>query len=277
MPEGPESYIMSLKLKERLVGKSILGYSHNLKFKAKGVENFKFPTVILDVYSHGKRPIFKTTSGWIVTFLGLTARYLYEKNQHTVLTFEIGTFEELDEMTLEYHEFNIYLDDKRPFAFLNFLTTQTEHDLFFNKFGYDLNQYEPSSQEWLNLIRNKASKNMKVEDFLIEPKYICSHGNYARAETLYYAKIKPGRKLCELTDIEIETLRLTAVGLIRYVTEMGGCTLEDYLTPDGTMGRYKPVCYSHRFQLKTDLYGNPIEKIKGPNGRSMYWVPNVQK
>lgn len=277
MPEGPEAWNIAKQLKPKLVGQSIIDFEHhgdgNQK-KLHGFNKITFPIKIIDVYSVGKRPVIKTDKGWIVSFLGMTGRWLVEIKAHTRLTLVLGSISkesQTGQPILEV-DFELYFDDSRCFGFHDFIPDQVSYDSFFSGFGYDLLTYEPNPKEWLNIFRSEKKQTMEVCAFLLMPKYNCTIGNYLCSEILYYAKIRPGRQISSLTNEEIEKLRRVSVDLCRHSAQMGGLTINDYLTPDGKKGGYQNVCY----KCQTDPLGYQVVKNKYSDGRTKFWVPEIQ-
>jgi formamidopyrimidine-DNA glycosylase len=275
MPEGPEAWVSAQILRSRLVGKSILGWHQVVDYRLNNFHKLQCPSIIQHVYSRGKRPVFQLDKGWLVTFLGMTGKWLFEPGKHTKIVLTIGTHEIYDDMIVENPEFYLYFNDQRPFGFIDYLETQMDYDIFFSRMGLDFMNQDVTFEQFRACIRS-APPNMEICKFLLESKYISSIGNYLRAEGLWYSRIRPNRPLQSISDIEIETMLQVFLWLHRYSASMGGYTIEDFLSPDGTRGSYEAVCYSKGHSRKFDPYGNPIEKSVFSDKRSIYWAPNIQ-
>jgi len=273
MPEGPEVSNICKQLQAKIAGKTLIRIQFGPHARHTGLDIIPLPLEIMSVSSRGKRIVFETSAGWIVTFLAMTGRYLFQPLKHSHLEFVFGQMEALGDFNLEMPEFSIFYDDSRRFGKVEYLPDQASFDNYFSKFGWDLLKYEPTTEEFLHLVRDRARPMTEVSTFLLKPEYNSSIGNYLCSEILYYARIHPARRLGTLSEVEIERLRICCVKVTRYSDRKGGLTIEDYLTPDGQRGGYPNVCYGR----SQDPQGRQIVTAKFANGRTSYWVPELQR
>ena len=106
-------------------------------------------------------------------------------------------------------------------------------------------------------------------------KTVAGVGNYIKAEVLWLSKVSPLRRVADLKEAEIVSLRDNIQKVIRTSYQNGGATIKSFYGADGSVGTY-----SSRFLVynqKTDPYDNPVTKTKTPDGRTTHWVPEVQK
>ncbi len=298
MPEGPEVYCATAQLKATLEGKIITRLKWSTdpgKIPEAVGKGLKLPVQVTKVYPRGKRIIFQLgevnsaagpkgrrdgserregeKEGYLVTFLGMTGRWLHRKP----ISKKDGLVGGHVHCTLYYKrlskrkERKLYYDDARKIGRLFYFPSQKQLDTYLGRFGVDLLSDIPSRQEWRQLCaRPKATTT--VYSFLLNPHYNSTVGNYLASEILYFACLHPLRPMGDLTRSEIDHLRKCAIQTCRYAHSQGGLTISDYLTPDGKKGGYKRSCYGR--EKKGDPEGRPVKRgVLG--GRSYFYVPEL--
>jgi len=139
----------------------------------------------------------------------------------------------------------------------------------------------------LRLIRKYKKPVMEI---LTDQKKVGSGiGNYLIAEILYHAKISPHRKCNTLTDDEIKELTYYIKFMIKLCYLNGGSEYMGHLEKE--TAKTPRVNYHPDIQVKNDTdefllsvyrqkkdpLGNKVKAEKGGKGRTIYWVPAVQK
>lgn len=303
MPELPEVMRSSEELNQTLSGMYIL--ETHVGKNAKGARLDKIPskTLILGVDNYAKRIIFKLHHPemgefHMVSFLGMEGHWGYNPHvPHCHLQFSLGKIsspprrtrsssasqsERRERSVITISSLILCFADSRRFGQNVVCFDQEQYDKMFKSIGLDLikDQAKVTSEWWKEQFRNKRRQNRKVAPFLLEQKYFAGIGNYLKSEILYRARIWPGRLLKDLTDDEIERLRVCTFDLIRESYESGGLTISSFQTPNGHSGKFKKVVYKQSH----DPHGNPVIaeafNISSPTAKTLprytYWVREVQ-
>jgi len=175
-----------------------------------------------------------------------------------------------------------YFSEPRPFGRTRALFTSEQKDKYLSRVGPDLLKNVIPKEEWAERYRAMTKRKRKnarpvlICDALLEQPIFSGIGNYLRADIMYAAKIRPDKPVQDMTDEELEILRVAAHMLIRKSYQSKGLTVRDYHDIDGSSGKYVTLVYNR----KTDALGNPVvkSKFKGKNPtRNVHWVPAVQK
>jgi DNA-formamidopyrimidine glycosylase len=269
MPEGPEVRIIADCLEKVLVGKTLLNIcfderSRYARHPLPNLDELTFPYKFSRVFTKGKKIIMMLSKDiYLISSLGMEGKWTFEKGTHSNLWFELSDDEENN---------ILYFNDSRHFGILEILTSENQLKERLSKIGPDLLNEEVSEDLWKKISRGKRIQKMQICKFLMEQKYFSGIGNYLRAEILYQAKIRPDRSLGELSDEELETIRVAALQLIRSSYESKGCTLHSYWDVYGNTGDFKVIVY----EKSTDPFGNTVQRDTFSDGRTMHWVPAVQ-
>jgi len=292
MPEGPEVKRTSELLNQLYAGKTIVDINFDTKSRyyisderranpslvnkaqwtilQKFTQGFgafksKLPLKILRIYARGKKIFFELQHEvTLVSFFGMEGRWeprLPEgprKHSNLWLTLSDGT----------YLDFN----DSRHMGSIEFIFNEVDLKRKLEEFGPDILQDEITPEIWTRIIRNNRIRNKPLCEFLLEQERISGIGNYLRAEIMYRAQVRPDRPIGELTDEEIERVRIHSIGTSRESYENSGCSIYTYKDPLGKDGHFKCQVYGQT----VDPYGNEVLTFKDKDNRMVHWVPAVQ-
>lgn len=274
MPEGPEAKTISDSLRPHLEGFHILGVHLTETAKQEGLEKIVLPAKIVSVYSYGKKVCFELESKQtIVTSLGMSGRYMWKDGDHTRVYFSIGKVLRAKSPFIKVETRKLYFNCIRRFGGIELLdpgVTVAEH----YGLGPDMLRETIDTARWLSLFRNPKIQNWQICKVLLDTKYntVSSIGNYLKSEILYRAQIRPDRMLKDMSDHDLEVLRVHSHNTIRESYSAGGLTINDYWDPEGRKGVFQTVVYKQTH----DPQGNSVVVDKFKDGRSTYWVPDVQ-
>lgn len=255
MPEGPEVYIESQKLRNVVYGKKLTSIVILDKQRYEGKFNSlneSLPSIVTNVYSKGKKTIIQLDNGFgLMISYGMTGRWATDCSKHSELEFkfENKTFFWTSTRKLPTCCVQVFKDDV--------LKTQLE------KLGYDILGSDLSDTTVLDTF-GKSRKG--IAGFLMDQDKFCGIGNYIKAVVLYRAKISPHRKANELSDAQkISLWKITREVAQEAVAAGGGGSY-------GGSSQFDITPY----QMDFDSNGNHVvsENIAG---RMTWWVPNVQK
>lgn len=262
MPEGPEVRTVADKLRPLLVGKEILKIVIDERAKQTDLRLIEKRAIINEVTSHGKKLFFWLSSGQIiVTSFGMEGRWLINKTgSHSHILLSVGHRRGKEELQLVY-------DDTRYFGSVCLIT---DYDKFISRFGPDPLAEDISPETWSEIFRRKKGQICAV---LLDQEVISGVGNYLKSEILYRARIRPDRKVEDLTDEELERIRVETHNAIRESYRHGGLTIRSFWAPDGSAGVFPVQVYNRDY----DPEGNEVVRSKCKDGRTTFWVPTVQK
>ena len=116
------------------------------------------------------------------------------------------------------------------------------------------------------LIMQKKPK-MPIEELLSDQKLLVSGiGNYLKSEILYESKIAPIREITNISKAEWKLLYKNARKISTKMTKaLAYKNIEVY---ESSM---------HVYMKKQDSLGHKVETYSNKNGRTVHWVPDVQK
>ena len=146
----------------------------------------------------------------------------------------------------------LWFSDQRSFATLLFTTNKTILQNQMNRLGPDI----LTSNFTLPIFMNKAKIYPKknITAFLMDQSIFSGCGNYIKAETLYYAKVSPLRKVGSLSEDEKERIYQGLRIIPRLAYNKGGFREEDF-----------------------KIYGKKwAKRTKTTDGRITYWNSNIQ-
>lgn len=288
MPEGPEVAITADQLsfmKGWELVKVVNGCHPSSKIDPR-VYQLPLGSQFVGVSAYGKKLIFslsyyniefgQSLTYHIVCSLGMTGRWSWDNlnDKHTVLEFHISTPSH-GNMIVRYTDARLMGSVKVAFTVDEyrecFSNVGTPHIIFLT--GACI-----TPEEWRSLITNKRRATMQIGKFIKEPKFASGVGNYLRSEILYECRISPYRQLGQLTDYEIELLRVTTHRIMWEAYKNFGKTLSDFITPDGRRGTYVTKVYPNNIRnpQPTCPLGYPIQH-DDYDGQTVHWVPMIQR
>lgn len=266
MPEGPEVKITADQLdflfcNAKLLKVSVLGGKF-LKTPPSGLNELKLPLTFSDVKSKGKMLIFSFQDSSVRMFagLGMTGQFTLQKSMHSHLQFDLDIPSPFPS--------TIYYTDPRRFGNVNFSFIDLSSKLapsFFDIEEKDLLERA-----------NKIKTNRDILSVLLDQeKLISGIGNYLVAEILYACKISPFRLFKNITTDELSLIckESKRIGLLSYQEQ--GLSIRDYKSPEGEDGKFKSFLQVYS-QTKTSNDELVIGE-KGSHGRTIWWVPSIQK
>ncbi len=236
----------------------------NRKINYGGVAHLKLiKSGVLDEY--GKAVKEKGEKKSIVVMynhLRMTGKWLMFPGKYTRIKFHLSNNKVL------------YYDDRRNFGAFEWLT-EGQYFMKIQKIGVDILSEPLTLTEWNTIMKNKKISKKQVCEVMMSQNYISGIGNYLKSEILYKSRIKPDRLVSELDDSELSRLYEDCKFIINHSYKSGGLTFRDYGGPDGEIGRFEVLVYGKKDEK--DRNGHLIKKDTFKDGRTTFWVPEVQK
>jgi formamidopyrimidine-DNA glycosylase len=119
--------------------------------------------------------------------------------------------------------------------------------------------------------------NAELKPFLMDPKKIAGIGNIYSDEIMYFAKIRPTRKLKSLSEQEKHLLFKGIKKILQDAVDHYGSSVGDFVRPSGDWGTYGLLHKVYgRAGEKCKVCGSIIQSIKF-NGRTGCFCPKEQK
>lgn len=189
------------------------------------------------------------------------------RRRHMNLWLVLGSYEH----PIRIREEIVWFEDQRHFGTLEFAVNKQDLDQRLSDIGPDLLNNPPSREQFQKCLSRSPGK--QIVQVLMDQSYVSGIGNYLKSETLYRSRISPFRTVNSLDDEDFDRLYRVALDTIRSAYESKGMTRATYRDIYGVSGTF--VCQV--YDLETDPEGNTIQIVKLKDGRSTYWVPEIQK
>lgn len=271
MPELPEVETIKNQLNLRIKGKTIKTVEVKLpRFVKYPVKKFKKITegsTIENISRRAKILLFGLSGDHVLAVhLKLSGQLIFngESQKHTHLIY--------------YFKDNSKLihNDVRQFGFVKVIPKQKLID-FLEKESFGP---EPLGKEFtLDLFKELLKKRKKspIKKVLMDPKFIAGIGNLYADEILFFAGVRPTRRVYRVNNKEIEKIYRQIKRILRLAIKKGGSSSSDYVDADGEKGNYLSLVKVYQ------RHGQPCKKCKSEikktkmNNRSAHYCPKCQK
>jgi formamidopyrimidine-DNA glycosylase len=197
-------------------------------------------------------------SQWIV-HLGMTGRLVVcdpnaDTVKHTHAIVKLGSGRELR-----------FVDPRR----FGRLSVATEGD-------FEAGGSEPLEVDKESFVALFRGRKTPIKSALLNQKLLRGVGNIYADESLFRAGLRPRRRACTITRLQLERLYLAVQEVLKEAIALGGSSISDYVDADGEEGF---------FQLRHRVYGRagepclvcktPIKRVVIA-GRSSHYCPKCQ-
>ena len=277
MPEVIEVLKISESLKSAVQNKTLIGIDWTPRAKIYGFENIRFPLLVKDVTSYGKKCLIHLGDSTIVVSFGMEGRFTWDKKNHSNISFSFGKFinknistnKRIIKRREKVTESVLYFDDYRYFGSIELVDNIKEY--IADKLGPHVLDEKFTLSDFKQIFKKKSNKQICCT--LTDQEKIAGIGNYLKCDILYMARIHPARITSSLTDLELEAI-FNAMRLITTESyKYNGLTIKSYWDLNGVPGTYPTKVYNR----KTDDHGNKILKEKFKDGRTTHYVSELQK
>ena len=95
--------------------------------------------------------------------------------------------------------------------------------------------------------------NLNIKKLIMDQKKVVGVGNIYASESLFLAKVKPTKISRSINLDECAAIVSSIKKILKYAIKMGGTTLNDFYSADGSEGYFK---------LKLKVYGREDEPCK---------------
>jgi len=268
VPEGPEVKLVTESLANALHDRQVVSIIYHYGRYTKhgptdGHDELSavLPQKITTVSCKGKFIYMTLESGWSIwNTLGMSGSWSRKKTKHSRA--EIV----LDDLT------SVYFNDARKCGTLKYVHGREALDDKLSTLGPDMLAEDVDADMFIKRMRKK--NNRTITENLMDQTLVSGVGNYLKSECLYFAKISPHRTCAVISDHELTTLNETIKAVIRQSYKTGGATIYTFQNFEGEKGQY-----TSRFAVynqKNDPQGREVKSFTSPEGRTTFWVPEVQ-
>lgn len=268
MPELPEVEVIKDYLEGILIDKQINKVNilnANLRYKIpKDITKIHGSKVISLQRQSKYLQIILDNGLALVIHLAISGRILVKNLDYQPIKHDHAIF--------YFDDFILVYNDARRFGVID-LIPQTEikkHKLFSHLGTEPFNLTSKTLSQML-----KKSKK-PIKQFLMDNRYIVGIGNIYANEILFYGKINPHFKSCELSEDQTITLQQQIKQVLRRSIELGGSSIRDFVNPAGIKGKFaENFAVYGRHNMPCNLCQTPIQRTK-IQGRSTFFCPLCQ-
>jgi formamidopyrimidine-DNA glycosylase len=271
VPELPEVETVVRDLRPKIVGRRIASVRASRKALrkpwsaawAKKIEGRKIEVA----RRRGKWIVFDLTGNSALVFhLGMTGRLtVHPTNEarapHTHLTFNVERGEEL--------RFN----DVRRFGSATFFSDASSLEKSFQHSRLGPEPFELEAIYWRERL---AAARRSIKAVLLDQSVVAGVGNIYADESLFEARLYPGRLASELANTEADRLRKAVSKVLRRAIDQRGSSIRNYVGGSGLKGSYQEEFRVYaRAGQPCPRCGATIERIRLA-GRSTHFCPKCQ-
>lgn len=275
MPELPEVETIKSQLSQLIIGKKIADVKVLLpkivKLRANKFKKTIIGAKIKRLNRRAKILTIELNNGWtMLIHLKMTGQLIFTpashaiENKHTHVVFKFSDKSQL------------IFNDLRQFGYIKLIKTKELSGFFLKeKIGPEPLEEDFILADFKALLTKKP--NVKIKQFLMDPKNIAGIGNIYADEILFFAGVHPLRRVKKLEEGEVKKIFKGIKDILRLAIKLRGTSSNDYLDALGQKGKFaaKLKAYGRKGKKCVKCKGM-IEKIK-VGGRSASFCPACQK
>ena len=268
MPELPEVET-TLRAIKKFQGQNLTDikvHNRNLRWAvAKDLEKNSKNQKLINLYRRAKYIIFELENAYLVLHLGMSGSL-------RILKSEDNYFLKHDHIEFIFDHEKIIYNDPRRFGSLHIAKDINNHKLI-SQLGP-----EPLSKNFNGEYLLECCKRSKtnIKTLIMNQKNVVGIGNIYASESLYLSRVNPQKESQKLNIEECKRIVSSAKKVLNEAIKVGGTTLKDFYSADGSPGYFK---------IKLNVYGRNGKKCKKCeeeilkvtiNQRATFYCPNCQ-
>ena len=268
MPELPEVET-TLRAIKKFQGQNLTNikiHNRNLRWTvAKDLEKNSKNQKLIDLHRRAKYIIFELENTNLLLHLGMSGSL-------RILKSEDNYFLKHDHIEFIFDNEKIIYNDPRRFGSLHIAKDINNHKLI-SGLGP-----EPLSENFNGAYLLDCCKRSKtnIKSLIMNQKNVVGIGNIYASESLYLSRINPLKESHKLNIEECKRIVSSAKKVLNEAIEVGGTTLKDFYSADGSPGYFK---------IRLNVYGRNGQKCKNCeeeilkviiNQRATFYCPNCQ-
>jgi formamidopyrimidine-DNA glycosylase len=225
--------------------------------------------------------------GQRIKAVGRRAKYLLIHCQRGTLILHLGMSGSLRVLAsttplIKHDHFDVLLDsglilrfnDPRRFGSLHWTGADPAKHRLLKSVGP-----EPLAREFdgAYLFRTSRGRKVALKNFLMNGHVVVGVGNIYASESLFRARLRPGRRAASLSRREAARLARAVKAVLGNAIRVGGTTLRNYVGADGNPGYFRQKLYVYeRAGRPCRVCRTKIRKV-AHGQRSTYYCPGCQK
>jgi formamidopyrimidine-DNA glycosylase len=229
----------------------------------------------------------REVAGQQIKGVGRRAKYLLIFCQRGVLILHLGMSGSLRVLhaaapVVKHDHFDLLLDsgrvlrfnDPRRFGSLHWTSADPATHKLLRSVGP-----EPLEEDFDGAYLHRTSRGRKValKNFLMNGHVVVGVGNIYASESLFRARLRPGRRAASLSRREAARLAHAIKTVLGNAIRVGGTTLRDYVGADGNPGYFRQKLYVYeRAGRPCRVCRTKVRKV-AHGQRSTYYCPRCQK
>jgi len=236
--------------------------NHPLKFYQQTLRGLK----ILSVDRRAKMIIVSLSGGWrLLIHLKLTGQLVYRGDPNR-FTHAIFTFK---------GKRRLFFNDVRKFGWIRlYREGELDKHLVAMKLGPEPLEAKFTLAQFKRELEKRP--NNKIKQFLMDPANLAGIGNIYSDEICFFARVRPTRRVKELTAHEISLLFKGIKKILTAAVKYEGTSISDYVNVQGEAGAYtKKLKVYQRYGEKCFRCPGLVERIK-LGGRTSSFCPRCQ-
>lgn len=269
MPELPEIETIKRGI-EDLTGNSIINViirNNSLRYKiSPTLYNDLIGKMVISIKRRAKYLLLELTEGFIIIHLGMSGRL-------TLLDDRDAPIKKHDHFDISFNSQILRYNDPRRFGLILYTESPLNNKLLKN-LGPEPLEKDFNAKYLLSKLLNKKSA---IKKLIMDNQIVVGVGNIYACESLFLSKISPTRTGSSITDAEAKLLVKSIKIILQNAIELGGSTLRDYQTADGSLGYFQNI---HKVYAKTNKPCSECGTIimeKRLGQRNSFYCPNCQK
>jgi len=273
MPEKPEVITVTNNLKDRIIGKKIVGcniywdniiaYPTTNEFKKK-IINQK----INDINTRGKFIVIGLDDYSLLVHLRMEGKFFFRtkndpitKHEHVELIFS-------DNTSFRYH-------DTRKFGKMYLIPKADTYKVKpLSELGLEYNDKSLTKEYLYDKIHNKS---LPIKTVLLDQSIITGIGNIYDDEVLFLSGINPNRKAKDITKEECEKIIVNTKKVLDKAIKLGGTTIKSFTSSEGVHGLFQNELLVHGKSGKPCPKCNSILEKTRIGGRGTSYCKKCQK
>ncbi|MDD4761970.1 MAG: bifunctional DNA-formamidopyrimidine glycosylase/DNA-(apurinic or apyrimidinic site) lyase [Candidatus Pacebacteria bacterium] len=287
MPELPEVETIKRDLEKVVLKKKIKEVKVEKKKIVRGdaaefVKELK-GGMFVKISRVGKLLIFHLSSGlFLLVHLKMTGQLIFKKKEKITAGGHNISNKDLENLPNKYSRIiftfadksRLFFNDIRQFGYMK-LASEKEKTAIEKKYGLDPLSSSFTKESFLELLENKKGK---IKTFLLNQNLIAGIGNIYADEICFEAKVRPDRKIDNLTKKEKEKIFLLCKLILKKAVKYKGTTFRDFRNAHGKPGGFSKFLkvYQKEKSLCPSCHRAKIEKMK-VGGRGTRFCPYCQK
>lgn len=268
MPEGGEVKLIGESLARDVSGKTLISVNpltgRYMKNPPEGLSliQARLPSRVVGVGAHGKFLYWINENDvFVYNTLGMTGHWTRTQEKHSRVQFSFSDGS------------SVFFTDPRNFGTLKFVAGRAALVEKLKSLGPDMLSEKVSDSLFSERLSKKP--DWTIAAALMDQSLVSGIGNYVRAEALYRAQISPHRNISTLNPQDFSKLNVAVQSVLQDAYKRRGASIKDYRDPDGGSGQYTQFFLV--YNQAQDPHGNAVVREDAEDGRTIHWVPAVQK